>query len=200
MQKIRSSFGKMKDADLAIKALHILTEMTNNDAFPTPFPPLAEISTAFEEYRLALNQVATGGRFLTETKNQKRAVLEDKLNKLGMYVQMVSNNDLPTMLSSGFRLTKAREKVGPIPKASHFRLEVIAVGTVKLVVKGIEGALSYIFEYKKDGDLNWTGITSSKAKLVINNLESGKRYAFRVVGIGTDPTKNYSDEIWSYIL
>jgi len=38
----------------------------------------------------------------------------------------------------------------------------------------------------------WTSNNSNKAKPVISNLTGGMQYAFRVAGIGTNPTVVYS--------
>jgi len=46
----------------------------------------------------------------------------------------------------------------------------------------------------------WTSINSTKAKLVVSNLTSGVQYAFRVAGIGANPTVVYSDIVTSYVL
>jgi len=46
----------------------------------------------------------------------------------------------------------------------------------------------------------WTKDTTKKRKYEKTGLDSGKQYAFRVAGAGSDPSRVYSDIITSYVL
>lgn len=100
-------------------------------------------------------------------------------------------------------LSKTRQPVGVLAKASDFKAVPLYNCMIKLSNKKIFGADSYTYEYtpaptRKDG--TWTAVNSTRANTVIKNLVSGSQYAFRVAGIGANPTVIYSDVITSYVL
>jgi hypothetical protein len=67
-------------------------------------------------------------------------------------------------------------KVGEIPGISPLLIEFVLLITI------------------------WTSINSTKAKLIVSNLTGGSCYAFRVAGIGANPTIVNSDIVTSYVL
>ena len=75
---------------------------------------------------------------------------------------------------------------------------------IETIRKGYKGTANfYEFEHSEMPIiLNsiWTKLTSTKRKLIINQLISGKQYSFRVAGASSDPTRVWSDEIQSFVL
>lgn len=183
------------------KSSNIVDLMTDNPSFPTPEPPIAEVKKVMDEFSLALTKAESGTSLDTIIKNQKRKALEAVLGRLALYVQLASKEDPAVLTSSGFELVKSRTTVGVLSKPSNFKV-VPGVGIAKLSVKSVQGAKSYAFSYTEapvvDGAV-WLTKTAATTTTVID-LPSGKRYAFRVHGVGTDPTVTHSDVITSFIL
>ncbi|HEX3024969.1 MAG TPA: fibronectin type III domain-containing protein [Chitinophagaceae bacterium] len=203
-QKVLIGFSNYKDTDFDQKAQHILQSMTGNANFPTPVPTLSEVQTGITNYSASLAKAVDGSKQDTVLKNQARTALEELLHNLGMYVQLNSKNDPAIMLSSGFDVSKIPTPVGILPKPDGFSVTPSASkGNVDLYVHAIYGAKSYQYEYAETpitSNNGWHVVTNTATEVTINNLQSGKEYAFRVAGIGADPTRTYSDVITSFVL
>ncbi len=203
MKKIQiiTSFMRFTQARLLQKAQMILQSMTGNAYFPTPTPDLATVGNAISAYAEALASQKSVAN--TAIKKQARVTLIAILNQLALYVSMNGNNDETILLSSGFSLRKQRTPVGVLPKPANFKAEPAYNGAVRLSNDKISGADGYTYSYTPAPVTEasiWTIINSTKAKLVISNLTSGTQYAFRVAGIGANPTIVYSDVVTSYVL
>ena len=64
-------------------------------------------------------------------------------------------------------------------------------------------AYFYEFEYTEmplAPTPNWIQKTCTKRRLLLEGLTSGKQYAFRVAGAGSDPSRIYSEIATSYVL
>ena len=202
--KVLIGFSNYKDTDLDQKAQHILQCMTGNVNFPSPLPTLADLQTVITAYSNALGKAVDGTRQDTALKNQARAALEDLLRNLGMYVQMNSHNDPAIMLSSGFDISKTPAPVGVLPKPDGFGITVNeSKGSMDVYLNAINGAKSYQYEFTETPVTPtniWHVQTDTSTYITITNLQSGKEYAFRVCGIGSDPARVYSDVIASVVL
>lgn len=178
--------------------------MTNNPNFPQPNPALGDISAANDNYLTALDKVENGTKEDTVIKNNLRKVLELLLKSETDYVQQISLGDEAIILSSGFDVNKKPSSVGPLDKPTGFSITVgVNKGSVVAACNVVNHASFYEFELT-DMPVTPTSIwlkkTSTKHKLLIDGLTSGKQYMFRVAGAGSDPSRNYSDEISSFVL
>ncbi|ANI88698.1 hypothetical protein A9P82_04990 [Arachidicoccus ginsenosidimutans] len=200
MIKVIISFSRVTDSDLAVQAQHIVDSLTDNAAFPTPAPALADVQSALTDYETALAQAATGGKQLTAVKNQKRETLETLLSQLGLYVQLHSNNDAAVALSSGFTLAKTPAPVGMLSKSENLKAVPGITGEILLSVYAVPHAAGYIWQYKLAGADAWMEIHTTKAKTAVEGLTSGQQYSFRVTALGTNPAQNWSDEVKSFVL
>jgi hypothetical protein len=119
-------------------------------------------------------------------------------------VQLSSKGDEAILSTSGFDLASKPMPVGVLPKPENFAVKPgDSKGSMKLSVKAIEGAKSYLYEYTKAPATEqslWTGVPASRSSVIIDDLSSGSLYSFRAVGVGADPTRVYTDEITSYVL
>ena len=198
-QRVKIGFKTYKDAELFQKTEHILQSMTGNANFATPSPTLIAVKIANDKYSLALGKVVDGTKQDTFLKNQARADLEDLLQNLGMYVQINSTGDETMMLSSGFDLSKTPAPVGVLPKPDAFTVEMnVSKGCIDLSLNAIPGARSYQYEYTEapaTATSIWRVVSSTATFVTITGLVSAKEYSFRVTGVGSDPTRVYSDEI-----
>ncbi len=203
MAVILIGFKNHSDESLVVEAGQIKFSMTNNAHFPSPVPTLTELKDTTDEYSAALDNMGNGAN-ATLLKNEKRKKLEDTLKRLGLYVETVADGNEVIAESSGFKLRNKPSPVGVLPKPANFKvIPAPAKGSVKLSIDKIHGAKTYLFEYKLNAnatDDRWINILDSQSSLVISNLLSGQEYIFRVVGIGSNPTRVYSDEVSSFVL
>ena len=201
---INFSSSGYTDLEVGNKADNIVEMMTDNPNFPKPLTELDAVTAANTTYKASLINLENGTKEDTAIKNQNRRVLEKALKNLGLYVQIKSNGDEAIILSSGFDVAGKREPVGKLPKPDGFGVKVgVAKGTVVVYCIAITYANFYEVEYAEvqaDGTRNWIKLTSTKHKLEITGLTSGKQYVFRMAGGGTNPARMWSDEIATYVI
>lgn len=197
--KIKTSFSRYNDSNLEVKANTIIAAMTSNPNFPSPVPPLAEVTTAAAEYSTALLAAKQGGRTEVAIKKQKRTELIKLLTKLASYVTLTANGDRAIMVSSGFDLAKTREPLPPLVKPQVLKVvDGVNPGELKVIIGRVAGARSYMYEYTQDPltpGSSWTGQNGTLSKVLFKNLESGKKYWCRVIAYGRNEQLAYSDPV-----
>src|SRR5258706_5118795 len=97
--RISTGFRNFSDQQLAIVAAAVLKGMTGNKAFPNPPVDLTAVQAALDEFHAALAPRGQGGTPATATKNNKRDVLTDLLQKLSQYVPSHCGYDHQGLLS-----------------------------------------------------------------------------------------------------
>lgn len=198
--KVVTGFSILKDDEVDTVAQTIISKMTGNAAFPTPVPTLASIQAALTAFSVAMADMGKG-KGSTVIKDQKKSALIALLNKLGVYVQLNCQDNEALILGAGFNVAKSRTPQGPLSKP-EIKVEASGPGQVKVSCKQ-NGASTYQYEYTlapSTPDTIWEVLGATKSKAVISGLVSGKQYTFRMVGIGSDPSRVYSDEISTYVL
>ncbi|MDB5190827.1 MAG: hypothetical protein JWQ96_390 [Segetibacter sp.] len=204
MAKIKIGLSPLSDAEVLVSAHIIIRSMTGNVNFANPVPPLADVQAAIDALEAALSNMPAMGKEGTIIKNKCRVNLDALLMDLGLFVQLHSKGNEEKLVSSGFELSSKRAAVGVLAKPQNFRVRPgNGPGSVKLSQDVIDGASTYLYEFVKAPVTNesvWTPLVLKQASIIINGLESGGEYHFRTVGIGTNPTRIYSDEISSYVL
>lgn len=173
--------------------------MTGNPNFPSPVPPLSEVTTASNDYSTALLAAKNGGKTEVAVKDEKREELIIVLIKLAAYVTMISGNNRAVMVSSGFSLVKEREPRPPIEKPQITKVvDGVNAGEVKVVIRRVMGARNCMYQYTPDpltADSVWEGQNSTLSKMLLKDLESGQKYWFRVVAYGNNEQVAYSDPV-----
>jgi len=198
------STSRYTDLELSVKATHVVAQMTGNESFPAPNPPLEDITEANASYIDALHRVEGGSREDTVIKNNRRKIVDSLLTLETEYVQRVSEGNEAIILSSGFDVNKKHAAIGPLPKATGLRLKPgDNKGTIMAECDVLSHARFYEFEYTDAPNAAasiWIKRTTTKHRLLIEGLTSGRQYVFRVAGAGSDPSRNWSDEISSFVL
>lgn len=198
------STSRYTDLELSAKATHVVEQMTGNAHFPTPVPQLETLTSNNANFIEALNKAVGGSKEDTVIKNNIRKMVETLLKRLADYVQITSDGDEAIILSSGFDVNKKPTAIGPLPKATGLEVKPgDNKGTMLANCNVIPSASFYEFEYTEAPiapNCIWIVKTTTKHRLLIEGLTSGKQYAFRVAGAGSDPSRNWSDEIYSFVL
>jgi len=198
------STSKYADSELTTKAGHIVEKMTDNTNFTTPEPPLANITAAKNALIAAMAKVQNGSKEDTVIKNNCRTALETLLKSEADYVQRISNGDEAIILSSGFDVNKKPGTVGQLAKPANLSLKPGGNrGTLLVSCDVVANASFYEFNYTEAPAATaslWTQKTTTKHKIQIEGLTSGKQYIFRVAGAGSDPSRVWSDDVSSYVL
>jgi hypothetical protein len=204
--KVSTDFSSKSytDTELGVTAISITDSMTGNRYFESPIPPLADIKTTITSYNAALAKAEKGSPDDRLIKNSLRAKLEGELRELGLYVQLTSKGDSLVISSSGFYVNKKHSVVGPLAKPENVMVKMgDNTGSVVVSCDSIASVVFYEFDYAEvipDGVFNWIHKTSTKRKLLIEGLVSGKQYVFRVAGAASDPSRIWSDKITTFVV
>ena len=186
--KLILSFTKFSDGNLVNKAGSINQLMTGNPDFPTPAPPLAELTTAIADFVSARIDAATGDKVKIAAKNQARRVLEGVLTQLGMYVMYICNGDVVMLAGSGFDLAKQPEP-NPLEQPGVVTVSNgISTGELVARLPRVKGAYSYLYQITPDpytADSVWHNLPAMASSNTFDNLTPGRRYWIRVGAVGS---------------
>lgn len=148
-------------AELFIYATTVLKQMGGNAYFPNPYPPLAEVQTAADDFHAAEVATLMWTKGTVALRNSKRLVLVGLLEQLITYVQSVADAKLeeaPAIIqSSGFSL----RKTPPLPLLGFNAKRGSASGSVKIVAPAAARRAAYDWEYSTDGGSTWLTLPST---------------------------------------
>lgn len=198
------SSNKYNDDALGIKAQHIIACLTGNTRFANPDPTLATVQTACSAFTTSVAKALNGTKQDTADKRAKRISLEDLLQKLADFVQRTSLGAEVSILSSGFDICKKPSFVGMLARPENFKLKIGSnKGSMELICDAVANAHFYEFEYTQtpiNADSLWIKRTSTKRSILIEGLQSGTEYAFKVAAGGSSPSRQWTNAITSFIL
>src|SRR5881628_3250861 len=129
----------------------VLTGMSGNPSFPDPPASMEILEQALDEFSLAIQSQATGGSLAAATRNNARRKVMELLSRLARYVEDKSNNDLPTLLSSGFPARHRSRAQVQFPKALILNITRRRSGELNLQVRAIPNARCYQVVYTEVG-------------------------------------------------
>lgn len=198
------STTKYTDARLYSRANHIIDKMDGNPHFADIQHLLALLRQTTTTYIALLAKTQSRSKEDTALKNQAHEILITMLKQIAVHVQVISDGDRNIILSSGYDVNKKCSKVGPLSKPANFKLQQGSnKGSIDLVCDPIAGASIYEVEYTEGIPTHnsiWMKQSSTKRKITIANLISGKQYTFRMAGGGSHPSRIWSEVLSSYVL
>lgn len=174
-------------------------KLYGNAAYPTPPVLEADFDTALTEFTEAIASAAQGGPADTAAKNGKREILIGLLRQLAGYVQSKCENDLATLLSSGFDAVSTNHASTPL--AAPTIKELINGMSGQLIVRVTPVANAKCYEVRHaligpdgaPGPWQDSGLFTNSRSMAVNGLTPGGNYQFQVRAIGG--STGYSD--WS---
>ena len=200
MARIKLNLKKLSITDKIAKGRQIVTAMTNNASFPSPNPPLPEVTAALDELNQSFALVqAAKSEVTTRVATQDNAVakVDQVLTQLASYVESVAGRDDALITSAGME-TKASPSAPTLPSVPQ-ALSANAgehEGEINLFWKAVPNARSYTIEASNDpataGSWTHVGIATSASKMIAN-LTSGKRYWFRVAAVSAGGQSGWSE-------
>ena len=144
IQHVSLSFTQLPDAALDEFTGQVIVGLTGNAAFPTPTVSLTDLGTAKTTFEDALTAMAQGGKQATATKDAAREALLNLLRQEANYVQGAANNDLATLLSSGFQAASNNRTQSPLAKPNI--LDILNEMSTQLMVRGKSVANAHAYE------------------------------------------------------
>lgn len=175
--------------DLKVHGTKVLTGLTGNAGFPSPWLALSVLSTAVTDLGTAIDAQKPGDSVSTSAVRDKKHELKRVLKSLAAYVEYTANGDETLALSSGFDISKGTTKGVKMFTAKNGSLS----GTAFLESPALSRA-AYVFQISPDPIAAWTDLdTILQSRYTATGLTPGQVYWFRVVVIDKDGKKNPSD-------
>jgi hypothetical protein len=178
--------------------------MTGHTFYPSPKPTLPVLQTAITAFQEAAAAAKGGGVALTALKDEAQDALVGVLRSLAFYVQEQCDNNLATLLNSGFEATKARTPAGVLPAPQWVALtQGTLSGSLKLRAEALDNAGGY--EVQKTSQLGspaaWETIGLFTApRMMLEDLTPGAIYWARVRAIGSEGPGAWSDPVSARVL
>lgn len=199
MPRIRLNLSKLSITEKIAKARQIVTALTGNADFPTPSPPLANITTAANELKTANDEVLASrqtAKEKTAIQNQKEDALNQLLTQCAAYVESVGGNNEQLILSAGMAMRAPAVATTDAPTQPEALTATAGDhdGEIDLSWDTVAGAKSYVIERSPDPPTTWTHAgVSTRSTFVVQNLTSGARYWFRVAALNGNGQSGWSD-------
>ncbi len=158
---------------------NVVTMMTTNPAFTTPFPALTAVTTALDTLETAAEAAMDRSRVAIANRNAAAAEVLSLLRQLAAYVQSHSVGDVAVLISSGFHPVKGSTPIGPLqtPYTATVRQGPTS-GSISARTPKLRGAYSY----------NWRVALASAPT---NYLEEAQTTAARYLFTGLTPGQTY---------
>jgi len=194
---ISRGFIKLKSVFLALFGQSVLTSMTNNTNFPTPFPPLSDLQTAINGLNDANAASQSGISGSGTAVNAAKRKLSRVLKAMAAYVEYVSDDDETVAITSGFNFKQPAHSTPNVFTAT----QGVQSGTVDLGSPAIGGA--YVWELTPDpiGISAWSSAgTTILANLTVTGLTPGTKYWFRVAAITNEGQQPFGNPIMVHVI
>lgn len=197
--KIVASFAKASDSNLSSIVQFIISSMTGNPNFTMPVPTLASLTAAKTAYDLAFSAAQTKDINKIAVKNDKKELLILHLRQLANYVELISNGNRTIMLSSGFELTKEGTDSVLLGDIHNFVIsDGRNPGQIVSKCDGVENVASYLHSCTLDPITQnsvWMEEASTSSSFTYKDLDSGKRYWFKIKAVGRKNQLNVSNTL-----
>lgn len=199
--KVITNFSGYNDEDLATPVGIIGNSLTTNaGAFATLPVSGAAILTLLGKFTDILGMPVYPNK--TEDGNAARVNLEKALKLDGDNVNTTADGDEVILGLSGFPLAQPHVPVGPLAKGTFnaFTNKESNPGELDYEIKGVLHAKGYLvcytlFTNAEADPRKWTWFWSPTSKGTLTGLDSSAKYKLRSVGLGTDPTLTFTDQI-----
>ena len=179
------AFASLPDSELDNFSTGVGTALAGNAAYPAPPVTLADLEAARGDFDQKLAAAALGGPSDTAAKNAARQVLIGLLRKLAHYVEAESNNDLPTLLSSGFNAASTERRQSPLEQPTNLVITNGASGQLVGSVNVVKNTSMYEGRIKLDGT-DWmpSVFTGDSRHIIFDGLTPGTAYTLQVRALG----------------
>jgi hypothetical protein len=183
--RVSLAFARLPDKELDNFTLNVKNMMTGNAAYPTPPVTLANLETQRGNFEQAIAAAASGGPPDTAAKNDSRANLLGMLRQIAGYVQITCNNDMATLLSSGFRAMSTNRASTQLDQPIELVIDNGTSGQLVASVKPVKNTSLYEGRIKgPTGDWLPSVFTGDSQHIEFNGLTPGLVYTVQVRALG----------------
>ena len=197
--KVKLNIRGLSIPERIARGRDIVAAMTGNPAFPSPQPPLVEVTADIDaleaayQHSQAVKQEAMSS---TTATHDKDGAFEITLRKLGAHVESVASDEKTVQSAGMFVGAKAGPSLPATAPTGLTATEGDHDATLDLHNDRVKGARSYVYEMSLDPPTatSWThAAVSAKSSATISGLASGTRYWFKVAAITSTGQSGWSD-------
>lgn len=184
--RVSRAFATAPPNSLANEADDVANGMTDNPMFPeAPVKP-ADLIILNTTLRAAITASDAGGPQQTAARDKAAGAVVQALKKNANYVEIQANNDLETLLSSGFSVNSTNRASAPLDQPAIEQILNLATTQLLLRVTPILNARSFQVQINTTGNGAWqeAGIYTRARRIVLMSLTPGTIYFVRVRAIG----------------
>lgn len=171
--------------------------------YPAPVPSAADYLVMHNALGAGISLVNTLEGQLQAARNAlldlAATLKEGGLEPRAAYVESASGGDPAKIPVSGFAVAgQPGQPIGPLPRPENAKAVMgDRPGVIKLSCASVHGTQTYVVECRLHDDpaSPWSQAKlSTKSRMEITGLQSGKHYAFRIAAIGAAGQSPWSDE------
>jgi hypothetical protein len=197
-------FGRLAEGKKVPKALSVAGAVSSNPFFPTTNPTSAEVTLAANAFLAALKDAESGDHEMVAIKNEKKAVLDGLMRQLQLDISSQSNGDPVKILSANMELSSQGSPLGKLgPVSSLSAKNTFTPGQADLKWLGVPKVKGYVVMMAMNNPMmmNWEFVANTtKGKLLVEGLQSGQTYLFRVACVSAAGVGDWSDTVACKIL
>lgn len=190
VKHVKLSLSNRNVESLLVLAENVNTKMSGNVRFPSPPVTMVALAAATELLDEA-HQAAVLTRSILAFADERARVIvvEDMLRQLGEYVEMIANGSEVVILDAGMSASKNRERQPAPEQVTGITAKFTGIpGSILLAWK--RPLYTKMFKVYMSTDPSsedeWQLVdTITTRKLMVTSLESGERFYFKVVPVGT---------------
>lgn len=199
--RITNGFERLSDANLEARTNQIIADLTAN--FATA-PSLPDLVAARDAFTAALAASLEGSLIDKAIKNQCRQQLVYQHHVMIPYILGAAAGDRVTVVKSGYTPGKDPAPAPEVTAAQGQTLENgLNSGELQLRFGRVPGAKSYMYQSTPDPLTDasvWSTDTGTVSRFLFKGLQAGKRYWVRVVAVGINGQKVYSQPVLSKLV
>ncbi len=198
--RVSLSFAQLSDHALSSFAGGVIDGLTAQATVFTALPvTVATLTTLRSTFDQAVATATRGSTTDTALKNNARAALIDALRKDALYVEIVSDNDLAVLLSSGYQSTSTNRAQAPLGQVQVVAVENAQTGELKVRIQPVANARSFLGRIKAAGSEFGPSVSFASSRAILfKGLTAGITYTLQLCAIGgstgsgdwSDPTSH----------
>ena len=172
---------------------NILSKLTGNQFFPTPYIPLADVAVVVNALETAYIEAQDGSHTANSIMHDKELIADNDIRVLAHYVNQMSNGEETKLLSSGFNISK---DVPPIAKPILSVVDGPHSGSAMAITTALDGSGVHVWQIHKGGipalETDWETVKMTPlASILLDDLEVGTYVAVRVSSVTVKGTSEY---------
>jgi hypothetical protein len=195
--RVLLGFVRLNNDSLIMFCRNVVVMMTGNPSYTTPSPTLPIVTTAVDLLNSSVQEAMTGDRIKISARRDARRGLIGLMRPLAAYVQGHCNDDVTTLLSSGFQASRRPSPPVLPPEPANPRLDAGPTsGTVVLRHKKSANAVNYTVQTAPNAAGPFTDyalVTSTRT--VISDLTPGSTVSARARANGSLGASDWSSVV-----